>query len=304
MTSKQEDIENYRKLYMKAIEEAEKDDPFRHRNLSDSDEFSSESSESDSDDSGSDSDNIVTQPKKKGILKKKKKKQQSSSSDEEEEEVKRRKAELELVMMEENADEDEDKHFDMKKIIKNQEEKKKGNKRKNRKKLKENKEEKEFVDDFKMDLKDNRFSEVFTSSKFAPDPNHPSYKNTESMQELMKEKISRRKKNKKNVNKMEIVEEENKIESIDEEKGLLQKLMAKEIPKGKNVKKLEKSEENSVKKMLKIVADDKANETSDVSKESEKDGNKNELKRKISEENFADSGIMFRKKKKKTKKQA
>ena len=35
-------------------------------------------------------------------------------------------------------------------------------------------------------------------------------------------------------------------------KGLLQKLMAKEIPKGKNVKKLEKSEENSVKKMLKI----------------------------------------------------
>ena len=49
---------SYRKLYMKAIEEAEKDDPFRHRNLSDSDEFSSES-ESDSDDSGSDSDNIV-----------------------------------------------------------------------------------------------------------------------------------------------------------------------------------------------------------------------------------------------------
>ena len=38
-----------------AIEEAEKDDPFRHRNLSDSDEFSTESES----ESGSDSDNIV-----------------------------------------------------------------------------------------------------------------------------------------------------------------------------------------------------------------------------------------------------
>jgi len=285
MTSKQDDIERYGDVWRMAIEEAEKDDPFRHRNLSDSDEFSTESES----ESGSDSDNIVTQPKK-GILKKKKAKQQSED-EEDGEEAKRRKAELELVMMEEDQDEDESKHFDMKQIIKNQELKKKGNKRKNRKKLKENKEGKEFVDDFKLDLEDSRFSEVFTSSKFAPDPNHPSYKNTESMQELMKKKISMRKKSKKQVNRME---------SIEEEKGLLQKLMAKEIPEGKNVKKVEKSEENSVKKMQKIVADDKANETADVAK----DDNKSELKRKVSEENLADDGIMFRKKKKKAKKQA
>jgi len=288
MTSKQDDIERYGDVWRMAIEEAEKDDPFRHRNLSDSDEFSTESES----ESGSDSDNIVTQPKK-GILKKKKAKQQSED-EEDGEEAKRRKAELELVMMEEDQDEDESKHFDMKQIIKNQELKKKGNKRKNRKKLKENKEGKEFVDDFKLDLEDSRFSEVFTSSKFAPDPNHPSYKNTESMQELMKKKISMRKKSKKQVNRME---------SIEEEKGLLQKLMAKEIPEGKNVKKVEKSEENSVKKMQKIVADDQAKEEK-TSDETTKNNEKVELKRKVSEEKLADDGIMFRKKKKKTKKQA
>jgi len=288
MTSKQDDIERYGDVWRMAIEEAEKDDPFRHRNLSDSDEFSTESES----ESGSDSDNIVTQPKK-GILKKKKAKQQSED-EEDGEEAKRRKAELELVMMEEDQDEDESKHFDMKQIIKNQELKKKGNKRKNRKKLKENKEGKEFVDDFKLDLEDSRFSEVFTSSKFAPDPNHPSYKNTESMQELMKKKISMRKKSKKQVNRME---------SIEEEKGLLQKLMAKEIPEGKNVKKVEKSEENSVKKMQKIVADDQAKEEK-TSDETTKDNEKVELKRKVPEEKLADDGIMFRKKKKKAKKLA
>ena len=45
----------YGDVWRMAIEEAEKDDPFRHRNLSDSDEFSTESES----ESGSDSDNIV-----------------------------------------------------------------------------------------------------------------------------------------------------------------------------------------------------------------------------------------------------
>merc|ERR1719427_1574059 len=70
---------------------------------------------------------------------------------------------------------------------------KKGNKRRMRKKLKDQKEEEVKVDNFKLDLKDDRFSEVFTSSKFAPDPNHPQYKNTDNMQKLMKEKRERRK---------------------------------------------------------------------------------------------------------------
>merc|ERR1712070_301572 len=95
----------------------------------------------------------------------------------------------------------------------------------------------------------------------------------------------------------------NRMESIEEEKGLLQKLMAKEIPEGKNVKKVEKSEENSVKKMQKIVADDHAKEEK-ASDDTTKDSEKVELKRKVSEEKLADDGIMFRKKKKKAKKLA
>jgi len=108
-----------------------------------------------SDENSSDSDNIVTQPKKKSL--KKKKQHSSSESDEDKQEAK------------------------------------KGNKRRMRKKMKEQKEEEVKEDNFKLDLKDDRFSEVFTSSKFAPDPNHPQYKNTDNMQKLMKEKRERRK---------------------------------------------------------------------------------------------------------------
>merc|ERR1712096_191991 len=79
-------------------------------------------------------------------------------------------------------------------VVRRQEQKtKKGNKRRMRKKLKEQKVEEVMEDNFKLDLKDDRFSEVFTSSKFAPDPNHPQYKNTDNMQKLMKEKRERRK---------------------------------------------------------------------------------------------------------------
>merc|ERR1719427_1871351 len=95
--------------------------------------------------------------------------------------------------MEEDPEEEE-KHFDMREVVKRQEQKtKKGNKRRMRKKMKDRKVEEGKEDNFKLDLKDDRFSEVFTSSKFAPDPNHPQYKNTDNMQKLMKEKRERRK---------------------------------------------------------------------------------------------------------------
>merc|ERR1712183_875478 len=184
MSSKQDDIDRYGEIWRMELQESRKTGPFSKRKIS-TDEDTSDSQ---------DSDNIVTQPKKKSL--KKKKKQQSSSSsseDEDKQEAERRKAELQLVMMEEGDDEEE-KHFDMREVVRRQEQKtKKGNKRRMRKKLKERKKEEAKEDNFKLDLKDDRFSEVFTSSKFAPDPNHPQYKNTDNMQKLMKEKRERRK---------------------------------------------------------------------------------------------------------------
>merc|ERR1712096_69465 len=183
MSSKQDDIDRYGEIWRMELQESRKTGPFSKRKIS-TDEDTSDSQ---------DSDNIVTQPKKKNLKKKKQQSSSSSSEDEDKQEEERRKAELQLVMMEEGAEEEE-KHFDMREVVKRQEQKtKKGNKRRMRKKMKDQKVEEVKEDNFELDLKDDRFSEVFTSSKFAPDPNHPQYKNTENMQKLMKEKRERRK---------------------------------------------------------------------------------------------------------------
>merc|ERR1712183_958892 len=182
MSSKQDDIDRYGEIWRMELQESRKTGPFSKRKIS-TDEDTSDSQ---------DSDNIVTQPKKKSLKKKKQQSSSSESEDEDKQEADRRKAELQLVMMEEG--DDEEKHFDMREVVRRQEQKtKKGNKRRMRKKLKDQKEEEAKEDNFKLDLKDDRFSEVFTSSKFAPDPNHPQYKNTDNMQKLMKEKRERRK---------------------------------------------------------------------------------------------------------------
>ncbi|KAM0253338.1 hypothetical protein ACHAQJ_007288 [Trichoderma viride] len=100
------------------------------------------------------------------------------------------KAHLSKVMAEDAQDNQVDHldHFNMNEILRA--EKQKGKKKKYQKKSKG---EVGLQEDFKMDVKDDRFKAVFDSHEFAIDPSNPKFKATEGMKKLLEEGRKKRK---------------------------------------------------------------------------------------------------------------
>lgn len=100
------------------------------------------------------------------------------------------KAHLTKVMAEDAQENQVDHldHFDMNEILRA--EKQKSKKKKYQKKTKT---EVGLQEDFKMDVKDDRFKAVFDSHEFAIDPSNPKFKATEGMKKLLEEGRKKRK---------------------------------------------------------------------------------------------------------------
>ncbi|UKZ72072.1 uncharacterized protein TrAtP1_013010 [Trichoderma atroviride] len=125
-----------------------------------------------------------TSIRKEERLKKRKAREAAEARDAEE------KAHLTKVMAEDAQENQVDHldHFDMNEILKA--EKQKGKKKKYQKKIKA---EVGLQEDFKMDVKDDRFKAVFDSHEFAIDPSNPKFKATEGMKKLLEEGRKKRK---------------------------------------------------------------------------------------------------------------
>ena len=122
----------------------------------------------------------------------KKLKREQRATDEAAAEAKR--AELELLMVDDKNGSKEMQHFDINEIAKA--EKALSKRKKSKKKLTER--EKDALaakerDQFKIDVEDERFRDVFERPEFAIDPSHPKYKGTEGMKELLEEGRRKRK---------------------------------------------------------------------------------------------------------------
>jgi len=96
------------------------------------------------------------------------------------------KAQLELVMMDEENEDSNAHHFNMKDVIKLE-------KQKNRKgkKNKKNIDSEMVQDDFKADLNDPRFKEIFESHDYAIDPTSSEFKKTNTMKKILQERSKR-----------------------------------------------------------------------------------------------------------------
>ena len=94
-------------------------------------------------------------------------------------------AELELLMMEDDES-SKIQHFDMKEIMKAE---KKAKRNKNKKKASKDAEPTGM--DFEVDVKDDRFNQLFESHEFAIDPNQPQFKKTSGMEKLLDERRRR-----------------------------------------------------------------------------------------------------------------
>lgn len=108
----------------------------------------------------------------------------SSRIPEDDADAKRNQAELELLLEEDSNDK---KHFSLKKIQDNETESKSKKKRNKKKELQEKSE-----DNFEIDVKDERFSALYTSHHYNIDPTDSHYKKTKAMETLISEKIKRR----------------------------------------------------------------------------------------------------------------
>ncbi|GJQ65392.1 hypothetical protein Trydic_g7502 [Trypoxylus dichotomus] len=111
---------------------------------------------------------------------KKKNKHKSKAYDENNEVDKQNQAELELLLM----NDDDKKHFNMKKI---QEQENEGKSKKRKKQIEEK------VDEFEVNVDDERFSALYTSHHYNIDPTDSHYKKTNGMEKLINEKLKRRK---------------------------------------------------------------------------------------------------------------
>ena len=105
-----------------------------------------------------------------------------------------KRAELELLMVDDKNGSKEIQHFDINEIAKA--EKALSKRKKSKNKLTER--EKDALaakerDQFKIDVEDERFRDVFERPEFAIDPSHPKYKGTEGMKELLEEGRRKRK---------------------------------------------------------------------------------------------------------------
>jgi len=118
--------------------------------------------------------------------KKKRSKENSAASNKNGEEEGGSSKDLSLLVM----DSDDDKaHFDYKEIVKTDNLSKKKLKKLKKKQQKNTAEQKE--DDFRMDLKDDRFGAMYENADFNVDPSHPNFKKTKSMQAIVEEKQKR-----------------------------------------------------------------------------------------------------------------
>ena len=102
-----------------------------------------------------------------------------------------KRAELELLMMDDKANNNDVKHFDINELAKAEKALSK-NKKSKKKKKKLNEREAQALkakenDEFKIDVRDERFRDVFESSEFAIDPSHPRFKGTEGMKRILEE---------------------------------------------------------------------------------------------------------------------
>ncbi|CAG9840016.1 unnamed protein product [Diabrotica balteata] len=113
----------------------------------------------------------------------KKQKEKLSNSDDEDDQ---KQSELELLLM----NDDDKKHFSLKKIQESESDKKSKKKRKNK-----NKDDQKPGEDFEVNVKDERFSALFTSHHYNIDPTDPHYKKTKAMETLVNEKLKRRAEN-------------------------------------------------------------------------------------------------------------
>ncbi|EDO16068.1 hypothetical protein Kpol_1016p8 [Vanderwaltozyma polyspora DSM 70294] len=104
------------------------------------------------------------------------------------------KAELELLMMDDETEStstlNKKAHFNMNEIVRSEKEKGKKSKYQDKNKIVE--------DDFKPDLNDPRFKEIFEDHDFAIDPTQSEFKETTAMKEILKERSRRSNKNKSN----------------------------------------------------------------------------------------------------------
>lgn len=126
------------------------------------------------------------------------------------------KAELELLMMDEdenssNSSVNKKAHFNMNEIIRSEKEKKK--------KLKYQKKDRIVEDEFKPNLDDDRFKEIFEDHDFAIDPSQPDFKETSTMKTILEErsKRSRNKKNQGTKNKDKKINKKRSNSSISDE---------------------------------------------------------------------------------------
>lgn len=101
------------------------------------------------------------------------------------EDANRKQAELELLL-EEPEDPNAKKHFSLKKIQDSE------SVSKSKKKRKKDADIDKAEDNFEIDVKDERFSALYTSHHYNIDPTDPHYKKTKAMEVLISEKINRR----------------------------------------------------------------------------------------------------------------
>lgn len=124
--------------------------------------------------------------KKSSHRKGRKDKKASDIDSSNEQEENQRRAELELLLMDQD---DGKKHFNMKQIEENATMSKSKRKRLSKKK---NMQEEIKDDDFEVDVKDPRFTALYTSHHFNIDPADPHYRKTKGTEALVSEKLKRR----------------------------------------------------------------------------------------------------------------
>lgn len=149
--------------------------------------------EDDGDDLGFDDPFFTTEdpaPTSKASIRKEERRKKREAREAAEARDAEEKAHLSKVMAEDAEDNQADHldHFDMNEILRA--EKQKGKKKKYQKKSKG---EVGLQEDFKMDVKDERFKAVFDSHEFAIDPSNPKFKATEGMKKLLEEGRKKRK---------------------------------------------------------------------------------------------------------------
>ncbi|SCV06113.1 LANO_0H22386g1_1 [Lachancea nothofagi CBS 11611] len=135
-------------------------------------------------------------------------------------------AELELLMMDDEEDSSKinnKAHFNMNEIVRSEKEKGKKSKYQDKRKITE--------DEFKPDLNDPRFNEVFEDHDFAIDPSQPEFKGTTAMKQILQE---RNKRSYKSKNKKRSVDDLAKDTGSDL-KGLVSK-----IKRSSNIKKMKR----------------------------------------------------------------